>query len=98
MVPILKLGPGNSFGELAVQKELNTKLALRDKVRAASVLCRTDCKFAVMSKKEYQRVLDNIDRRKVEKLRNFLTNIPFFKDLPRNDMNKLHLSITKHKY
>ena len=51
-----------------------------------------------MSKKDYQRVLDNIDRRKVEKLRNFLKQIPFFKDLPRGDMNKLHLSLTRKRF
>ena len=53
MVPILLLGGGKSFGELAVQKELNVKIAHLAKARQASVLCRTNCKFAVMSKSNY---------------------------------------------
>ena len=71
MLPVLKLGQGKSFGELAVQKEVNIKIAHKPKPRAASVLCRTDCKFAVMSKSDYQSVLDNLDRRKVDKLKEF---------------------------
>ena len=52
MVPILLLGPGKSFGELAIQKD-NFKSTGRDKTRLATVLCRTDCKFAVMNKADY---------------------------------------------
>ena len=71
MVPVLWLGPGKSFGELAVQKDASAKLERRGKARQATVLCRTDCKFAVMSKSDYQSVLDNIDRRRVEALKDF---------------------------
>ena len=59
MNPVQLLGPGKSFGELAVQKDALAK----PKKRAASALCRTDCKFAVMSKADYQNVLEIIDRR-----------------------------------
>ena len=52
MIPVLLLGPGKSFGELAMQKE-KTKKIERDKTRLATVLCRTDCKFAVMKKADY---------------------------------------------
>jgi hypothetical protein len=48
MIPVLKLGAGTSFGELAVQKEVNVKIAHLPKARQATVLCRTDCKFAVI--------------------------------------------------
>lgn len=98
MIPILMLGPGKSFGELAVQKEVNVKIAHKPKPRAASVICRTDCKFAVMQKSDYQSVLDNIDRRKVEKLKEFFANIPFLKMLPRSVLSTLHLSLAKKKY
>lgn len=45
-VAILK--GGNSFGELAL---------IQHKPRAATITCRTDCKFAVLVKKDYQKVL-----------------------------------------
>ena len=43
MMPILRYGNGKSFGELAVQKEQNVKLANKPKPRAATVICRTRC-------------------------------------------------------
>ena len=51
-----------------------------------------------MSKQDYQSVLDNIDRRKVDKLREFFKQIPFLKILPRSLLNTLHLSLTRKRY
>ena len=96
MIPILHLGPGKSFGELAVQKEMN--INRMKKARAASVLCRTKCKFAVMQKADYQSVLDNIDRRQADKLKDFFRQIPFLRNLPRKELNMLHLSLIKKNY
>ena len=42
--------------------------------------------------------MDNIDRRKVEKLREFFKQIPFLKILPRSVLNTLHLSLTRKRY
>ena len=78
-----------------MQKERSVKLANKPKPRAASVICRKKTLFAVMSKRDYQSVLDNIDRRKVEKQKEFFMQIPFFKDLPRSVLNTMHLSMTK---
>ena len=98
MVPVLWLGPGKSFGELAVQKDASAKLERRGKARQATVLCRTDCKFAVMSKADYQSVLDNIDRRRVEALKDFFKQIPLLRGLPRSVLNTLHLSLRPVKF
>ena len=62
------------------------------------MLCLTPCKFLVMHKKDYQRVLDNIDRRKVDKLKEFFRQIPFLKALPRSTLQTLHLSLTRKRY
>ena len=51
-----------------------------------------------MSKEDYQSVLDNIDRRKVDKMREFFKQIPFLKILPRSLLNTLHLSLTRKRY
>lgn len=66
--------------------------------RQASVVCRTKCKFAVMKKEDYQSVLNNIDRRKIDKLKDFFRQILLFRDLPRQILNTLHLSITSHTF
>ena len=52
MIPVSHIGPGKSFGELAVQKDQSKKFH-KGKKRKASILCLTDCKFAVMNKKDY---------------------------------------------
>lgn len=97
MVPVLLLGPGKSFGELGVQKDKNQKIT-RDKTRIATVLCRTNCKFAVMSKADYQSVLGNLELRRIERLKEFFRQIPFLKLLPRSALNVLHLSLRKRTY
>ena len=51
-----------------------------------------------MSKEDYQSVLDNIDRRKVDKMREFFKQIPFLKIFPRSLLNTLHLSLTRKRY
>ena len=46
-----------------------------------------------MSKMDYQSILDNIDRRKVERLREFFKQIPFLRSLPRQIINTIHKSL-----
>ena len=77
---------------------MNVKIAHLAKKRAASVLCQTDCCFAVMNKSDYRTVLDNIDRRKIEQQKDFFKQIPFFSHLSRSAMTHLHLSLVKRKY
>ena len=42
--------------------------------------------------------MDALDRRKVDKLREFFRQIPFLSVLPRRLMTNLHLSMTKKRY
>ena len=51
-----------------------------------------------MSKADYQSVLDNIDRRKVDRLRAFFRQIPFLSLLPRSVLSTLHLSLTRKRF
>jgi|LakMenE18May11ns_1017448.scaffolds.fasta_scaffold9488164_1 CRP-like cAMP-binding protein len=75
MIPVLHLGSGKDFGELAlkIDKTNPTKIA----ARAATVVCLTDCKFATMRKQDYQSILDKIDQKNFEKLVSFFKNVPF---------------------
>lgn len=59
MIPVVQLSTGKEFGELALQidKDYPTRII----PRAATVKCVTNCKFATMSKKDYQGTLDRID-------------------------------------
>ena len=59
MIPVLHLGSGMDFGDLALKIDpiFPTKIV----PRAATVKCMTHCKFATMSKTDYQGILFKID-------------------------------------
>ena len=98
MLPVLRLGQGKGFGELAVQRDDRPAGGSKPKPRQATVLAVSDCTFAVMSKADYQKVLDNIDRRRTEAIKDFLWQIPLMKGLPRSVFKNLHLSVTRKVY
>ena len=62
------------------------------------MLALSECKFAVMAKSDYQRVLANVDRRRTEAIKDFLRQIPLFGALPRAAFKTLHLSVTRVVY
>ena len=93
MIPVVKLGAGKSFGELALTKDVDDPNRILP--RAASVLCSTECTFAVMNKADYQNVLENIDRKRIEKIKSFFAEIPFLRHLPKNTFKSIHLSMHK---
>ena len=93
MMPVNIYGQGKAFGELALTKDVNAPNRVLP--RAATIVCLTDCKFAVMNKADYQNVLDHIDRKKTEKVKAFFAEIPFLKYLPKTTFKSLHLSMQK---
>ena len=98
MLPVIRLGQGKSFGELAAQKEQGKAQSRQTKPRQASVLAVTDCKFAVLAKADYQKVLDSAERRRTEAIKDFLREIPLLKGLPRGVFKNLHLSVARKQY
>jgi len=52
----VQLQAGQSFGELAL---------INDKPRAATIMCLTDCYFAVIDKSDYAKVLKKIEYKEV---------------------------------
>ena len=51
-----------------------------------------------MAKADYQKVLDNVDRRRTEAVKTFLSQIPLMKGLPRGVFKNLHLSVARKVY
>lgn len=47
------LGTGAAFGELAL---------ITDQPRSATVVCKTQCSFAVLEKEDYQQILGTFDK------------------------------------
>ena len=69
MIPVNIYGPGKAFGELALTKDINAPNRLIP--RAASIVCLTDCTFAVMKKADYQQILDQIERKTLDRIKAF---------------------------
>lgn len=91
MIPISHIGTGKTFGELALQ--INKENPNRVVSRAATITCITNCKFATMSKTNYQTILDRIDQKNTEKIIEFLREIPYLKYLTRGQLAKVVLVI-----
>ena len=68
-VEVTVLKKGDSFGELGL---------LNNKGRAASILCKEDTHFAVLSKDDYERILLKIHQQKLAEKVDFLMALPFF--------------------
>lgn len=58
-----------SFGDIALVKDVP---------RTATIKCLSDCKFAVMDKKDYEKVLKKLEQQRIENLLDFLSSTPFF--------------------
>jgi CRP-like cAMP-binding protein len=75
MIEVAKLSAGESFGELAL---------INDAKRAATVSCLTKCHFAILSREDFQKVLKDIEMRKVQRKVEFFRCLPFLQHWTKN--------------
>ena len=68
------IGEGASFGDVAI---MGAQLAPRN----ATIFCDVDCYFAVLDKKNFQRVIGEHQERETMYKVNFLSNIALFSKL-----------------
>ena len=88
-VEVVQLRSGKSFGELAL---------IKNKPRAATIKCVEDCHFAVMSKSDYEKVLQKIEQKNMNKIIEFLHQLPFFKVWTRTSLSKLQYSFEQRAF
>lgn len=62
---------GQSFGDMAL---------LDYKPRSATIKWETDCKFAVIPKSDYQKILGRLHKRIIDRLLETIQAIPYFSD------------------
>lgn len=77
---INKLYSGKSFGDLAL---------MGSKPRMASIRCLEETHFAVLSKQDFNNVLGQIERKKLNEKVQFLRSLPFFSALTKTSIGKL---------
>lgn len=86
---IMVLKSGSSFGDLAL---------IEDKPRSATVLTKTECYFAVLTKNDYQRILANIMKNQKLDLVNFLQVQPMFKNFTKGSLKKMSYCFEELRY
>ena len=88
MNEVAKLGDGMAFGELAL---------LHNKPRAASIYTLEDTHFAVMNKRDFDRIMHKIKMRENNQLVEFLDLFEYFKSLTYQSKIKLaYWGVDKH--
>jgi CRP-like cAMP-binding protein len=81
--------PGQAFGELALTEK-------NAKPRAASILATSRSDFAVVSKRDFDTILQEAVKEDFEKKSSVLKNIPAFSHLTKNSLNKKTFSMIEH--
>lgn len=89
MLPVAQLSTGMAFGELAL---------LKDQPRAATILCLTDCHFAVIGKSDYMKIIGKAESKILDKQIDFLKEIPYFSKWSKRKLEKLNLYFAHKKF
>ena len=84
------LTDGMSFGELALNS---------GQKRAATILCKTDCHFAVMNKSDYEKCLLMTAKKNMQLALDFLRSLPFIGNTcTRSQLVKLKLQMEQKSF
>ena len=87
---IVKLGPGNSFGEMAL---------IKNETRNANIKAEEKCELVSIDKIDYRKIMKDLEEQKMNmKLKSFKLDYPFFKDWPANRCLRLLTSFVTENY
>ena len=87
MIKIKIIGTNSFFGEMAL---------INNKPRLASIICEEDCVFAVLVKKDFDRILKSFEEKKYLANLTFLHQIPIFETWNITQLRRIHLNIIKY--
>lgn len=79
-IEVAQLETGKTFGELAL---------IEQKPRMASIRCLEETYFASLNKKDFNKVLGAIEKKKYLEKVNFLKSLPYFSQLTKTSLGKL---------
>lgn len=75
------MGPGQSFGELALIDKKNT--------RTATIKSETDVVFLTLGTEQFKKSFMKIEQKRLNKITDFLVSIPLFQSMTRKTCAKL---------
>ncbi len=81
LTEVKTLGPGSSFGELAL---------LDNRMRSAMIKCKEECEFAVLDKKHFNEILKEKEMKKLYENVDFLANIQVFHGFSFSSLKSLY--------
>ena len=82
LIPFKQLTSGMSFGELAL---------INNKPRSATIICNENCDFAILEKKDFQKILKNEEERKLAEEMSFFCKLPLFLNLDKLTLKLIYL-------
>ena len=87
---ILKLGPGTSFGEMAL---------IKNETRNANIIANEKCELVSIDKVDYRKIIKDLEEQRINfTLKNFKLDYPYFKEWPGNKCFRLLSSFTIDNY
>ena len=87
---LIKLGPGTSFGEMAL---------IKNETRNANIIANEKCELLSIDKVDYRKIIKDLEEQKINsKLKNFKLDYPFFQDWPANRCFRLISSFVTDNY
>ena len=73
---LIKLGPGTSFGEMAL---------IKNETRNANIVANEKCELVSIDKVDYRKIIKDLEEQKINsKLKNFKLDYPSFQEWPAN--------------
>ena len=87
---ILKLGPGSSFGEMAL---------IKNETRNANIVANEKCELVSIDKVDYKKIIKDLEEQRVNlELKDFKFHYPFFQEWPANRCFRLLSSFATDNY
>ncbi len=90
---------GMSFGELALTtSKARYIITILIYIRAAGVIAKTECHFATMQKRDFDKVLKQIEIKKLNEVTNFMLSLPCFRMCTKRSMHKIKFYFQKLEF
>ena len=87
---IVKLGPGTSFGEMAL---------IKNETRNANIVANEKCELLSIDRVDYRKIIKDLEEQRVNsQLKDFKLHYPFFQEWPANRCFRLVSSFATDNY